>query len=166
MSLVRAPRLVRNTHTHIHTYTHTHAHTCTHTHTRSMAQTLTKNYRYHHDQSTDGVALLAATISHLDARRSECPRTVVATHFHELTLKVRCKSETDSQKKIRRKGSSRRKSREIRLIHTQNQDSLTKAGNIIQQRPKYVLLQSDVRTYFCRMMCCLPTIVWRSSRCK
>ena len=37
-------------------------------------------------QSTDGVALLASTIAHLDGRGAKCPRTIVATHFHELSL--------------------------------------------------------------------------------
>ena len=40
-------------------------------------------------QSSDGVALLAATLNHLDARADKCPRTVVATHFYELTLAAR-----------------------------------------------------------------------------
>jgi DNA mismatch repair protein MSH5 len=39
-------------------------------------------------QSSDGVALLAATISYLDKLGDACPRTVVATHFHELCLQV------------------------------------------------------------------------------
>jgi DNA mismatch repair protein MSH5 len=73
---------------------YTHTHTNTHMHTQHGTDTH-KNYRYHDAQSTDGVALLTGVISHLDARRSECPRTIVATHFHELTLMVRCKSETD-----------------------------------------------------------------------
>jgi DNA mismatch repair protein MSH5 len=34
--------------------------------------------------STDGVALLGATIRHLLARGQECPRTLLATHFFEM----------------------------------------------------------------------------------
>ena len=59
-----------------------------HTLVASVALPTLHSEPYATTQSSDGVALLAATIAHLDARDDKCPRTVCVTHFHELTAQV------------------------------------------------------------------------------